>query len=66
MLALAIRFLLPILLRELVASGVMSKAESITIKGISDLVLWIKDLQVVRTYPENGKDETHNFNRQPS
>lgn len=66
MLAIFLRFLLPFLLKELVASGAMSNLEASAITDIKDFVIWVRGLRTYPEYPERDADKTHNFNRQTS
>lgn len=46
-----LKFLLPILLKELVASGAMTKLEAAGIQTLEDFYVWVKGLKVYREYP---------------
>lgn len=60
---LALKFLLPILLKDFVASGVMTQVESDAITSIKDLVIWIRGL---RTYSSPSDFPSQNQKGQPN
>ena len=49
-----LKFVLPLVLQELVKSKLMSEAEAAGIKTLDDFIVWVRAL---KTYPEYPQDQ---------